>query len=264
MPTNDLDYKNMDYVKGLEYLDKAANINRGKELPDLLRDLAAGYRWAGFPEKANYFHEEAFKLDGDSIKYLKSSCGEAFIYGDYGKAAERLREVHERDSNNVFIMWQLSIACSYTGQNKEALKYVKKIENKLETYQSMFYSWMGGIGYVYWQNGYKKEAEQWFNRQKRMSEESLKMGRYYSVDANHDLAALYAFRGEKKKAYENLRILSGIRVCPIWLLNMIKNEPQFNNMRNEPKFKRIISELESKFQAEHERVRKWLEEQEKL
>jgi TolB-like protein/AraC-like DNA-binding protein/Tfp pilus assembly protein PilF len=254
-----LDYKNMDYVKGLEYLEKAASINRGKELPDLLRDLASGYRWAGFPGKANYFHEEAFKLDGDSIKYLKSFCGEAFINGDYGKAAERLREVHERDSDNVFIMWQLAIACSYTGQYEEALKYVKRIENKLETYPSMFYSSMGGIGYVYWKNGYKKEAEQWFSKQTRMSEESLNMGRYYSVDANHDLAALYAFKGEKEKAYDNLRKVSEIRVCPIWLLSMIKNEPQFNSMRDEPEFKRIVSKLESKIQAEHERVRKWLE-----
>jgi hypothetical protein len=31
-------------------------------------------------------------------------------------------------------------------------------------------------------------------------------------------------------------------------------------MRDEPEFKKIVSEMEAKFQAEHERIRKWLEE----
>jgi hypothetical protein len=100
--------------------------------------------------------------------------------------------------------------------------------------------------------------------QKRMSEESIKMGRFYSIDANYDIAALYAFLGEKKKAYENLRSVNKIRICPLWLLNLIKNDPFFDSIRDEPEFQNIVIDLESKYQAEHERVRKWLEEQEKL
>jgi hypothetical protein len=118
---------------------------------------------------------------------------------------------------------------------------------------------MKEIGYVYWQNGYKKEAEQWLNKQKKISEESIKMGRYYSIDANYDLAAVYAFMGDKEKAYENLRIVAKISVCPLWLSATIKDEPLFNSIRNEPDFQQIVNDLEAKYQTEHERVRKWLE-----
>jgi len=92
-----------------------------------------------------------------------------------------------------------------------------------------------------------------------VSEESIKMGRWYSIDANYDIAALYAFLGEKDKAYENLRIVDKIHICPLWLLNLIKNDPFFNSLRNEPEFQKIVHDLETKYRAEHERVRRWME-----
>jgi hypothetical protein len=41
----------------------------------------------------------------------------------------------------------------------------------------------------------------------------------------------------------------------------IKTDPIFNNIRNEPEFQQIVKDIEAKYQAEHERVRKWMEEQ---
>jgi molybdopterin converting factor small subunit len=46
----------------------------------------------------------------------------------------------------------------------------------------------------------------------------------------------------------------------MWL-TLIKIDPLLDNLRNEPEFQKIVSELEAKYQAEHERVKKWLEEQ---
>jgi molybdopterin converting factor small subunit len=40
---------------------------------------------------------------------------------------------------------------------------------------------------------------------------------------------------------------------------MIKNDPLFNSIRSEPEFQQIVRDVEVKYQAEHERVRKWLE-----
>jgi hypothetical protein len=44
----------------------------------------------------------------------------------------------------------------------------------------------------------------------------------------------------------------------------IKNDPLFNCFRNEPEFQRIVRDMEYRYQTEHERVKKWLEEQWKL
>ena len=42
---------------------------------------------------------------------------------------------------------------------------------------------------------------------------------------------------------------------------LIKTDPLFNSIRNEPEFQQIVKDIEAKYQAEHERVKKWMEEQ---
>jgi hypothetical protein len=44
------------------------------------------------------------------------------------------------------------------------------------------------------------------------------------------------------------------------MVSLIKTDPLFGSIRNEPEFQQIIRDVEVKYQAEHERVRKWLEE----
>ena len=45
------------------------------------------------------------------------------------------------------------------------------------------------------------------------------------------------------------------------LLNLINSDSSLYSLRNEPEYQEILKEMEAKYQAEHERVRKWLEEQ---
>ena len=42
---------------------------------------------------------------------------------------------------------------------------------------------------------------------------------------------------------------------------MIKHDLIFSGIRNEERFQKIVQRVEAKYLAEHERVRKWLEEQ---
>ena len=87
------------------------------------------------------------------------------------------------------------------------------------------------------------------------------MERYDPFRPAYDLAAVYAFMGDREKAYENLRLWAKMPSCQLWWITFIKNDPLFNSIRNEPEFKQIVKDQEAKYQAEHERVRKWLEEQ---
>jgi hypothetical protein len=43
-----------------------------------------------------------------------------------------------------------------------------------------------------------------------------------------------------------------------------KYDPHLNPIRENPEFQQILKEAEDKFNAEHERVRQWLEENEML
>jgi hypothetical protein len=49
-----------------------------------------------------------------------------------------------------------------------------------------------------------------------------------------------------------------------FMMDLKQYNPFFDSIRNEPEFQKIVKDVEAKYQAEHERVRKWLEEQGKL
>jgi len=47
---------------------------------------------------------------------------------------------------------------------------------------------------------------------------------------------------------------------PLWWIILAKHDRLFASIRNEERFQKILQNMEAKYQAEHERVRKWLEE----
>jgi hypothetical protein len=94
----------------------------------------------------------------------------------------------------------------------------------------------------------------------------IELGRYHYQDFHtfYNLAALHAFLGDKDKAYENLRLVNQRQRMPLYMIANIKNDPLFDSIRDEPEFQQIVRDVEAKYQAEHERVRKWLEENDML
>jgi AraC-like DNA-binding protein len=80
-------------------------------------------------------------------------------------------------------------------------------------------------------------------------------------DAHCALAAVYAYRGDKEKAYENLKIFCQQKIIVSWMLSLMKTYPIFDSIRNEPEFLKILNDAEAKYNKEHEKLRKWLEEQ---
>jgi hypothetical protein len=51
---------------------------------------------------------------------------------------------------------------------------------------------------------------------------------------------------------------------PRWWAKLFRIDPFFDSIRDEPEFQQILNDVEAKYQAEHERVRQWLEENEML
>jgi TolB-like protein len=253
----------MDYIKALENLNKAISINHGKELPQLLRWFGNGLStFSGF-EKGFDYHKEAFKLDGDTNLYLGSLADREWYFGNREKALELNHTIYKRDSTNINILNSLGTNYFLLGQYKESLKYFKDYIEKQKALGGLTVGIMHRIGYDYWKNGDKKEAEYYFNEQKKYCEEAIKKGRRYSteLDAYYDLAGVYAFMGDKGKAYENLKIWDTFPIFPLWYVVWLKDDPLFDSIRNEPEFQQILRDVEAKYQAEHERVKKWLEEQ---
>ena len=74
------------------------------------------------------------------------------------------------------------------------------------------------------------------------------------------------YRGydNKQKAYEILKTISQYPVISKSMVDDIKIYNPLFSIRNEPEFQQIVQDMESKYWAEYERVKKWLEEQGKL
>ena len=138
-----------------------------------------------------------------------------------------------------------------------------KIDNDIaERYGVVIAQYYHRLAYTYWINGYKEKAEYYFDRQIEASLEMINSNRPWASKyfTYYDLAGVYAFRGEKEKAYENLRIFNRIEDVPLFMVTGMKRDELFESIRNEPEFQQIKRDIEAKYQAGHERVRQWLEE----
>jgi tetratricopeptide (TPR) repeat protein len=257
-------YDNDDQLMTIENLQKAASLNHGPELVNLLRRLSEAYSLSGFIEKAKNYNLEALKLNGDSVKYLLSFGRLEWHFGNYNKAIEFLERGHTLDSNHIGILDDLGYSYLFSGQYKESLKYYIKFVERLKALGQFKINDMHRIGYAYLKNGYNKEAQYYFDKQIEYCYDLIKSDRPYAQQllyTYYDLAGVYAFRGDKDKAYKNLKIFNQKQRIPIWMPTLIKTDPLFESIRNEPEFQQIVRDIESKYQAEHKRVRKWLEEQ---
>jgi TolB-like protein len=266
-------YARNDFVSNIKYLQKAISINRGPELPALLEEIGGVYfSDAGFPEKAKQSYQDKLKLDGDSAAYYNLLAWDEFWFTNLNKSIEFGLMGYAIDSTNVHTLLVLGENYSWLGRYKESLKYFKKWYERLKTQGALFmnspfngnlYNNMHRIGYSYRQNGYEKEAENYFNEQINYCNRMIDLKRLYaqSLYPYYDLAGVYAFTGEREKAYKNLRIFNQRKTECLWMVMLIRTDPLFNSIRNEPEFQQIVRDVEAKYQSEHERVRKWLEDQ---
>jgi hypothetical protein len=154
----------------------------------------------------------------------------------------------------------------YNDQFEESLKYYNKLEKRFKTMNRP----LEGItpfliGYAYWVNGHNKEAEYYFNRGLEINFKRIELGQHRAnFNSNYSLACIYAFKGDKDKAYEYLKLFNQRPRMPLNMLKNFKNNPLFDNIRDEPEFQQFLQDIEAKYQAEHERVGKWLEENDML
>jgi TolB-like protein len=254
-----------DPLKAFKSFHLALKLNHDQERPVELISLGNRYFYYGFFDKAKYYFEEALKLNGDSADYYFHLNQIEALKENYPKTGEYLEHAYAFDTNKTEILYSLGILYEYLDQHETSLKYWKKYVERLKALKTLSIRDAHRVGYAYWQNGFKKEAEYYFDLQKNYCEESIKLNRGYASDggAYFDLAGICAFKGDKENAYENLRIYNN-KIGKYETYGMVwyfKTDPFFNSIRNEPKFQEIFNEIEAKYNKTHEEIRKWMEEQ---
>ena len=260
-----------DLINLLDNCLKALSLCKGPQLPDILRGIIAGYQNAGFPEQALDYANRLFELDQDSAKYYMLLSGFASARQDYENQLRYALKAYALDSNKVVmrlgnIVDRVANSYANLGQYDMAVKWYEKYmqTDYVKRYPTLWVSHR--IGYAYWKTGNQEKADHYFNQQLEYSTNEINLGRMRSEEyfAYYDLAAVYAFLGEREKAIENLMIFNEKKIIHHWMVLLIKTDPLFDSIRDEPEFQQIVRDVEAKYQAEHERVRQWLEENDML
>jgi tetratricopeptide (TPR) repeat protein len=253
-------------VKAIDNTHKAILLHRGSFLPMLLRSNGFNYAWAGFKEKAFACESEALALDGDSAWHYGRLASYEDVFGNFEEAIKYAEKSLAIDSTNWWMIYLIGLNYCYLDRNEEYLEYLKKFEKRSNTLEKSDFFYPFRIGHAYWVNGFKKEAEIYFNRGLELYNEALKIGIPPSLDIvpYYYVAAINSFLENRDKAYEYLGLINQSSFPHLWLIKDLNNDPLFDNIRNEPEFHQIVSDVEAKYQAEHERVRQWLEENEML
>ena len=251
-----------DYIKGLDNYNKALTLIRGEERPPLLRQVGNTYRDVGFLEQAKSYYQEALDLDDNKLYNYYFLAWIEFCNENFEGAYKSVKEREKIDSAN-YAEGLIPIYNFISGHDKEAYLFANKLIEYFNKSGILNIAESHRIGYAFWQVGKHKEAKSYFDQQIKYDEESIKLSRNIAQTrvAQYNLAATYSFTGNEDMAYNYLDEFNKSDFYPLTRVILLKHDPLFVNIRNEERFQKILKNVESKYQAEHERVRKWLEEQ---
>jgi TolB-like protein/Tfp pilus assembly protein PilF len=249
-----------DCVMAINNFKEAASRHHGSGLSEILKNISIQLSASGFSELAKSYILEAIKLEPDSSTYYFWLWMHEF---NYKKCFEFYEKEYLIDSTDLTTLEFLLDYYSRIGEFKESLRFCKKWFDRLKLEGRTRINGMQRVGYAYWKNELRDSADYYFNKQIEFCNDAIRLGRPYGISgAYYDLAGVYAFMRNKINAYENLKWFnqkSGWVI--LWIVRYIKNDPLFDSIRNEPEFQNIMKDMDAKYQAEHERVRKWLEDQ---
>jgi tetratricopeptide (TPR) repeat protein len=250
-----------DYVNGLGNYHKALPLVRGNERPALLGSLGGRYMEIGFIDKAKYYYQDAFDQDSNKSLHLRRLSWTEFSLENFEETLKLVKQGCETDSLSC-INTELMFFNVPSGHKEEAYLFAKK---KIEQYKrtgTIALQTAFQIGYAFWQVGQYQESKDFFSQQIKYDEESIRLKRAISQvgNAQYDLASTYAFLGEKVKAYKYLEEFVSMYFPKLWQISYAKHNPFMKSISNEEQYKKLLQTMEVKYQAEHEKVRKWLEE----
>ena len=115
------------------------------------------------------------------------------------------------------------------------------------------------LGFIYLENGNKKEADFHFDGTIAEIEKIIEQNQpSISCIAHLSLAKIYSARNDRVKAMENLQKVTAHLGSTFFRVKDFKNCTMLDNIRNEPGFSEYLKEAESRYQKEHDEVKKLL------
>jgi TolB-like protein/AraC-like DNA-binding protein/Tfp pilus assembly protein PilF len=256
-------YYSIDLPKAIEYLHQAIWLNqRLEEMDEILHWLIMIYKSADFLDKAEYYTEQKLKLNRDSAEYYAYLSWFEFQRGNWDKVIEMCNKRLAIDSTNLDALANMGAAYGILEEYEKSLKCFENLIDILNASVNKQYPFLAGIGIAYWYNGNLEMADYYLEQALEKLNKNIELHR--GTASIFKRASLFAFLGMKEEALKDLTEYYDLEGIHYDNLNRMIHTPLFDNLRDDPEFQQILHSMEVKCQAEHERVRKWLEENEML
>jgi TolB-like protein/AraC-like DNA-binding protein/tetratricopeptide (TPR) repeat protein len=223
----------------------------------------------GLYEEGKKYAEKLIALTGDSTYYYWTLLQSDYNLGNNESVVNYAHKIYNADSLNLGKL--LGFHNSYfLGNTYVNLRNYKEAYRILEKYTTSMKQQGRKIqpyhyfGYIYLQNGRKKEAdfhfEGFIKDILQMMEQNKSMKK---AAPNLGLTFGYAAIGKKAKALEHLRVVNS---CPPSLytcaqITILKISPMIDCIRNEPEYNEFLKNAEVRYQEEHDKVEKLLSEE---
>jgi TolB-like protein/AraC-like DNA-binding protein/tetratricopeptide (TPR) repeat protein len=247
-----------DHLGGISNMYEGVIRDRGIGLPQYLRSFSHRLANTGYTDLGREYIQQAFELDRDSLQYFSSLAYMEFCDRQLEKAYQLSKIVHLKDST---FESGIEVYSMMTGRYEETISeaYREMKEIRKLSGSPHYIKWKN-LAYYNWRKGKMKEAKYYIEQLIKISKESINVGRLNALQkgSHFDLAEMYAFIGDKEKAYYYLDEVNKNRAFAMWWVILFEREPYFDNMRQEPRFQKILKDVEAKYQAEHVLVGKWL------
>jgi tetratricopeptide (TPR) repeat protein len=233
-------------------------------LAELYNQLGFTFSCAGLKDEAKVHFINSFNLSGskDSSNYFLSLGTLEQYFGNYLEAEKYLDQALECDSNNVFLLRRVGGNYHFLRDYGKSLYYYNKWMQQKDSLNILDLGEAHRIALAYFKTGQLEKAAEYFGKEENYCLQSIEKNRDFaqSKRAYYDLAAVYAFQGKKEEACQLLDEFIKNEIFPLWWVNLAKDDALFEKIANEKRFNELLIQMEKKYLAEHQRVKKWMEE----
>lgn len=212
----------------------------------------------GFYEEGEIYATKLLELNNDSTYYYWGLAAIDLDLGNYKsalKTASKMYACNPKNPDNIYLLFHTYL---YLRDFKNASLLMQKymtIMKKQGRNNEPDYL----FGFVYLENGQKKEADFHFDGVIKVMQKHIAQNQpSITCHAYLTLAKIYSVRNEKAKALKNLQKAKDCMGSIIIRLKDYKNCTMFDNIRHEPEFAQYLKEAEAKYRKEHNKVEKLL------
>jgi TolB-like protein len=247
-----------DWIEGLKSILKAVELEKGPLLIYQLRDLGVFYEVTGFQHKSSDIYQEILNLTRDTASYIEDMAGVAFCDRDWEARKNWCLRGLELDSTWAWFYEQVSGAYLALDNIDSAFHYAVKLHKLIQSgVIKGNINWI--VGEVYWAKGRYEEANEILDPMVTYLADLLDSKTGWNEWNYIILGNLLALRGQGDRAMHYLKKFDLQKPVQSWIISLLES-PSFRDLHSDPEFQEILSQLKTRWQEEHDKLRIWMEE----